>query len=80
MFGRDYGDRGEGCTAAGGVTKLGIAGIVVFLQVALDQAAKVTTQVWCTWRFAHDGFKMAEYSSRWSLLNMCRILVRVRLP
>ena len=80
---RDCDDRGEGCTAASGVTELGIAGIATLLRAALDRAAKATTQVWCTWRFAHDGFKVAEYSPRWSLLdivsNICTSTVTMGL-
>jgi len=70
LLDRDCGDKREGCTVAGGVTELGVTGIAVFLRAALDRAAKATTQVWCTWRFAHDGFKVAEYSPRWSLLDI----------
>jgi hypothetical protein len=65
----------KGATIAGGVTELGIAGIAVLFLAALDRAAKETTQVRCTRRFMHDDFKVAEYSSRWSLLNMCQIFV-----
>jgi hypothetical protein len=65
----DCGDRREGCTVAGGVTESEVAGIAVFLRAALDRAAKMT-QVWCTWRFAQDKFKVAEYSPRWSLLDI----------
>jgi hypothetical protein len=35
------GDRREGCTIAGGVTELEVAGIAVFLRAALDRAAKM---------------------------------------
>jgi hypothetical protein len=52
----------------------GIAGIVVFLRAA---------QVWCTWRFAQDSFKVEEYSPRWSLLdimsNICTVQLRLDL-
>jgi hypothetical protein len=58
------------------------ASIAVFLRAALDRAAKVT-QVWCTWRFAQDKFKVVEYSPRWSLLdivsNICTVRLRVDL-
>jgi hypothetical protein len=79
LLGRDYGDRRKGSTVARGVMESGIAGIAVFLRAALDRAAKVT-QVWCTWRFAQDKFKLAEYSPRWSLLdivsNICTVQLR----
>jgi hypothetical protein len=79
LLGRDYGDGREGCTVAGGVMQSGIAGIAVFLRAALDRAATMT-QVWCTWRFAQDIFRMAEYSPRWSLLdtvsNICTVQLR----
>jgi hypothetical protein len=52
----------EGCTVAGGVMKAEIARIAVFLRATLDRVAKVIAQVWCTWRFVQDSFKMAEYS------------------
>jgi hypothetical protein len=39
---RDCVDRREGWTIAGGVTEPRIAGIAVFLRVALDRAATVT--------------------------------------
>jgi hypothetical protein len=42
LLGRDCGDRREGSTVAGGVMKLEIAGIAVFLRAALDRATKVT--------------------------------------
>jgi hypothetical protein len=54
------------------------AGIVVFLRAALDRAATVT-HVWCTWRFAQDKFKVAEYSPRWSLLDIVSNICTVRL-
>jgi hypothetical protein len=54
------------------------AGIAVFLRAALDRAATVT-QVWCTWRFAQDKFKVAEYSPRWSLLDIVSNICTVRL-
>jgi hypothetical protein len=38
LLGRDCGDGREGCTIAGGVMLSGIAGIAVFLRVALDRA------------------------------------------
>jgi hypothetical protein len=56
----------------------GIAGIAVFLRAALDRAATVA-QVWCTWRFAQDSFKMAEYLPRWSLLDVVSNICTVRL-
>lgn len=46
---------------------------------ALDRAAKVIIQVQCTWRFAQDDFKMAEYSPRWSLLNIVSNICTVQL-
>jgi hypothetical protein len=39
---RDCDDRREGCAVAGGVMESGFARIEVFLQAALDRAAKVT--------------------------------------
>jgi hypothetical protein len=80
LLGRDCGDRREGCTVAGGVTESRIAGIAdaVFLRAALDRAATMT-QVWCTWRFAQDKFKVAEYSPRWSLLDIVSNICTVRL-
>jgi hypothetical protein len=78
LLGRDCGDRREGCTVAGGVMELGIAGIAVVLRAALDRAATVT-QVWCTWRYAQDKFKVVKYSPRWSLLDIVSNICTVRL-
>jgi hypothetical protein len=78
LLDRDRGDRREGCTVTGGVTESEIAGIAVFRQAALDRAAKVT-QVLCTWRFAQDKFKVAEYSPKWSLLYIVSNISTVRL-
>jgi hypothetical protein len=52
--------------------------IAMSLRAALDRTAMVT-QVWCTWRFARDKFKLAEYSPRWSLLDIVSNIYTVRL-
>jgi hypothetical protein len=78
LLGRDCGDIREGCTIAGRVMESGIIGIAVVLRAALDRAATVT-QVWCTWRFAQDKFKVSEYSPRWSLLDIVSNICTVQL-
>jgi hypothetical protein len=78
LLSRDCGDRREGCTVAGGITESGIAEIAVFLRAALDRATTMT-EVWCTWRFAQDIFKVAKYSPRWSLLDIVSNICTVRL-
>jgi hypothetical protein len=55
-----------------------IVGISEFLRAALDRAAKVA-QVWCTWRFAQDSFKMVEYLPRWRLLDIVSNICTIRL-
>jgi hypothetical protein len=68
----------ERSSIAGGVMESGIVGIVVFLRAALDRVA-IVTHVWCTWRFAQDSFRMAEYSPRWGLLDIVSNICTIRL-
>ena len=45
-------------------------------RAALHEAAKSTTRVRSTWLFANDKtIKVAKYSPRWRLLEMCRIFI-----
>jgi hypothetical protein len=75
----------QGCTVAGGVMEDGVAGVAVFserggFEVRSDSsggspgATKSTTQVWCTWSFAHDDFKLVNIRQGgvcWNCVEYC---------